>query len=273
MWLRIGSELRAVRPVPDIYVPRRSIHLRKFLIAALTAIVSAALLVSSAFGALDHTLSAKPTGKAGTKNKPRNVVLSTGVAVVRTPPDAQNPTVSTIDFLFPKEFTFNTKLFKTCSKSMLGSEGVAGCPKGSQIGEGTADATLGPGDVPLFFKTTFFNAGGTKLVIHLQAVNASGQPLEGTYESPTGTFTKAGGKYGRKLRVAIPVGVQRPAGTYSKLVKLDFRLDDKYKGKTFTQSTGCRSSYSFSSRLAYEPNPAPPSVSSTTKTAKAPCKK
>jgi hypothetical protein len=249
--------------------------LRKYLIAALVALTSTAVLAASAFAALDHTLSAKPSSKAGTKKKPRNVVLSAGVAVVRTPPDAQNPTVSEIDFLFPKQFTFNHKLFKKCSKSTLAAQGLAGCPKGSKIGDGTADATLGGGDAPLSFKTTFFNAGSNKIVIHLQRVNESGQPVEGSFESPTGTYKKAGGKYGRKLTVAIPAGVQSPDGgsTFSKLVKLDFKLDDKYKGKTFTQSTGCKSSYAFSSTLHYVPNPAPPSVSSSTKTAKAPCKK
>ena len=250
--------------------------MRKFLIAALVALTSTAVLAASAFAALDHTLTAKPSAKAGTKKKPKNVVLSAGVAVVRTPPDAQNPTVSKIDFLFPKQLTFLNKRFKKCSKSTLAAQGVAGCPKGSKIGAGTADATLGTADIPLFFKTTFFNAGANSIVIHLQRVNEQGQPLEGSFESPTGTYRKAGGKYGRKLTVSIPAGVQSPDGgkTFSKLVKLDFKLNQKYKGKTFTQSTGCkRGKYSFSSTLHYVPNPAPPSVSSTTKTGTAKCKK
>jgi len=249
--------------------------LRKYLIAALIALCSTALVAATAVAALHHDMKIKATPKAGTKAKPRNVVLSAGVAMVRTAPDAQNPTVPKIDFLFPKQFKFLNSKFKKCSKAILGAQGVAGCPKGSKIGAGTALATLGAQDIPLHFKTTFFNAGPKTIVIHLQRVNEKGQPLEGSYESPTGRYTKASGKYGSRLTVSIPDSVQTPdnGSTWSKLVKLDFKLDQKYKGKTFTQSTGCKKSYPFSSTLHYRANPAPPSVSSTTTTGTVKCKK
>jgi len=258
--------------------------LRKSLIVIAAIAAALALTAASAFGTLSHTLSAKATpSKAGTKKKPRNVVVSAGIAVVRTAPDAENPTADPIEFYFPKEFSFNNRHFKKCTKDKLGDGGIAACPAGSRIGQGTASATVGSGDAPLEFDTTFFNAGTHKVVIHLQAVDTSGgqrRKVEGTYESPEGTLTRASGKYGRKLTVRIPDGVKRPgsppcapSSTFSKLVKLDFKLDKKYKRQTFIRSTGCKGSWSFNSRLVYEPNPNPPSVSSTSKSAKVPCKK
>jgi len=264
--------------------------LRKYLVLAIAAAALLALTAVSAFAALDHTYSVKvKPSKAGTKAKPRNVVVAAGLAVVHTAPDAENPTADPIVLYFPKQFAFNNRRFKKCSVTKVAG-GIAACPAGSRIGQGTASATVGPGDAPLEFDTTFFNAGANKLVIHLQPVTPNGddrpkwgerQKRQGFYESPVGTLSRAGGKYGRKLTVDIPEGVKKPGctpnapcGTYSKLIKLDFTLDKKYKGQTFIRSTGCKGgSYAFSSRLEYDPNPNPPSVSNTTKSIKVPCKK
>ena len=257
--------------------------MRKYLIVIVAIGAALALTAASAFGALSHTLTAKVTpSKAGTKKKPRNVVVSAGVSVVRTAPDAENPTADPIVIYFPKQFVFGNRHFKKCSKTTLDTGGVAACPRGSRIGQGTASATLGPGDSPLEFDTTFFNAGAKRIVIHLQRVSTDGsrQKQEGLFESPVGTLTRASGKYGSKLTVRIPFGVKRPGSTednpsdtFSKLVKLDFKLDKKYKRQTFLRSTGCKGSWAFNSRLVFEPNPNPPSVSSTSKSAKVPCRK
>jgi hypothetical protein len=252
--------------------------LRKSLIVVVAIAAALALTAASAFAALNHTLSAKVTpSKAGTKKKPKNIVVSAGIAVVRTAPDATNPTAGKIEFYFPKQFAFNNKHFKKCSKAALDAGGVAACPSGSRIGQGTASATVGPGDASLEFDTTFFNSGSKSIAIHLQrvtVVNGQRQNAEGSFEAPTGTLTKASGKYGSKLTVVIPEVVKKTAAGYSKLIKLDFKLDKKYKKQTFIRSTGCKGrSYALNSRLLYEPNPTPPSVTSSSKATKVPCKK
>jgi hypothetical protein len=275
--MRIGSAHPGETALSQRTLSPEEESLRKYLIVALAAMVSIALTAASAFAALDHTVTAKVTpSKAGTKKKPRNIKVSAGVNVVRTAPDATNPTAGRIEFYLPKQFAFNNKRFKKCSKAALDTQGVSACPKGSQIGSGTASATVGPTDAPLDFDTTFFNSGSKSIAIHLQRVtivNGQRQDAEGSFASPTGKLTKASGKYGTKLTVVVPETVKNTTAGFSKLIGLEFTMDKKYKGQTFIRSTGCKKNYPINSRLLYEPNPTAPSVTSTSKATTVPCKK
>jgi len=258
------------------------------MIVAIAAAAVPLCTAASASAALDHTFTAKvrPT-KAGTKAKPRNATLSAKVTVLRTAPDSQNPTVDKIQLSFARGLTFNTRLFKKCSVARLSAQGVRGCPSGSRIGQGTAEATVGSGDAPLLFDTTFFNAARTAaerrggrapydLAIHLQRVviqNGQRKHAEGVFSPPTGKFKSASGKYSHALTVSIPGDVQLTAAGYGKLVSLSFTLDKKYRGQSFVRSVGCNRRWNFSSTIHYVKNPFPPSVSSTTTATSGACTK
>ncbi len=89
-----------------------------------------------------------------------------------------------------------------------------------------------------------------------------------------GKLSRAGGKYGSKLTIAIPqLAREFPAGAFNGLVSLDATLKLN-KGKNhFLATNGCPKNgrHAFKAVIGFEPNPNPPATSSLTLTSTAKC--
>jgi hypothetical protein len=223
-------------------------HLRKYLVAAVaaTAALGAGTAAAQTAG---PTMSAKlKPAKAGTKKKPQNVSLHTVVSTTD-----QNHTVGKIEIQMPKTFQVSGKGFKTCSANKIVATTGAGCPKGSKVGGGTADAIAGIGQstkVPVSFKVTAFVTGKTKMAFLLQAQGA----LKNVYLAPAKLKSTSKGP---KLVVTVPAGAQQPApGLYASLSKLDTTLGAKSGKHKLIATTGCKGGKQpISFNLIYAVNP------------------
>lgn len=229
--------------------------MRKYLIvalAALTAVAFAAVAYAQAPGA-DMTVAVSPS-KAGTKQKPKDVTVD--LEIVNSD---FSQTASRIEIWLPKNVKIDTAGFKRCSVSVLGNTGPRGCPSGSKIGAGNADARAGvnqsanPPVLP--FAVNAYVTGKNSIAFHLQQKDG-----EIVAVAPA-KLSKASGKYGQKLDVAIPAepAQQYPTGQYNGLEKLDVLLGSKKKNKSVVVSTGCAGrNHPYKAALTFVPNPGPP---------------
>ncbi len=220
--------------------------MRRIALLALVAVAALVIPASSAFAVVGTQLftgSASPT-KAGTKKKPKAVTLKIRPYFDYTAPAEQTKikadpfATKTANVFFPKNAVFNGKFFPSCARPKVLSA-VASCPKGSQVGSGTAAGfALG-----LLEKLTvkIFNAPGGKGV-NLLVEGSSPLVIKDVIE---GKLTKQSGKYGYKLAVTVPEGLQQPApGAIATLVDFDTKLPAKTikKGKKkipYVASKGC----------------------------------
>ena len=247
--------------------------MRKYLIAALAAVLSIALAaVAIGQGPASGTVKITPS-KAGTKKKPRSIKLT--VSVTNNTPGT---TASRIDINLPRFVRASGKGLKTCSATKAAGNN---CPTGSKAGGGKANAVVGPQSAtpaPLHFKVTAFNGGTNKILFLLQQINDQGQVIpSGVTKVLTGKLSRASGaNFFQKLRINIPDDLQQPApGVYSALQDLTTSLSLK-KGKHALLSTvGCPAAkqHVLGVVLTYAPNPGPPprpsgSAEATTKCSK-----
>jgi hypothetical protein len=243
--------------------------LRKYLIvalAALTAVAFAAVAYAQQPGA-EMTVAVSPT-KAGTKQKPKDVTVD--LEIVNSD---FSQTASRIEIWLPKNVKLDTTGFKRCSLATL-TQGTSGCPRGSKIGSGDADARAGvnqsanPPVLP--FAVNAFVTGRNSIAFHLQQEDG-----EIVAVAPA-KITRASGKYGQKLDVSIPEepAQQYPAGLYNGLEKLDVLLGSKRKNKSVVTSIGCAGrNHPYKAAITFVPNPAPPKAAKVETEATARCSK
>src|SRR5918995_5205886 len=148
--------------------------LRKYLIAALAACIAVGGVVAVSASAqtatgIDLKVKLLPT-KSGTKTNPK----STKIHFVTTNKDVSQ-TADRIKIWIPKTLTISNKGFPKCTTAVLEdpNRGPDACPKGSEVGGGTALARAGvnvnPTDPPqLPFDVRAFVTGKKSLVFHIR---------------------------------------------------------------------------------------------------------
>ena len=244
--------------------------MRKYLIAAVAALsVLAAVGVASAQDpGADMTVKVTPKN-AGTKAKPKDSVITLEIVNKDF-----SQTASRLEIWIPKAVKIDNKAAKKCSVAKLGAGGPSACPKGSQIGSGTADARAGvntsanPPVLP--FKVTAFATGNSSIAFYLQQTNGS------IVAVAPAKVKKASGKYSAKLDVAIPEepAQQYPTGNYNGLERLKTTLGTTKKGKSVIKSIGCNSKkHPFKAAIHFVPNPNPPKAAKVETTATSACSK
>jgi hypothetical protein len=239
--------------------------LRKYLIAALAAVLSLAV-TSVALAADPSAPDVKVTvspAKAGKKSKPKNSTLKLFVKNNRT-----DATVSSITVFVAKNVKLNGKGFKYCSAAKLNSRGKSACPAGSKAGSGTAHAVVGPGRAPLKFTVDAFVGSKNSINFYTQQVGGT------VRKALVGKVSKAGGKYGSKIVIKIPDDLQQPLpGLYSSLVDLNTTIKAK-RGKHFlVSSNGCprNKQHAFGVKFGFTPNPTFPATGSVSGVTTSPC--
>jgi hypothetical protein len=201
--------------------------LRKSLVTALAALVAlavAAVAVAQTYPtpAITFKASATPT-KAGTKKKPKKTKLRLTMTLTKE----ARATAERITFLLPRNLVVSARGYKYCPATEIQAEGPSGCPAGSQVGTGTANAAFGPNLTPINFKVTLYTASANELTIYLEAV---GLPIK---RAIRGIVSNAGTPYGKKLTIDIPEDLQKQLGAYVYLTGLDATVNAKTakKGK------------------------------------------
>jgi hypothetical protein len=227
--------------------------LRKYLIAALAAVLSIAVAsVALAQNAgPDVTAKLTPTN-AGTKAKPKNSTLKLFVKNNQT-----DGTVDTITVFLGRNLKISGKGFKYCTAQTLNDQGQAACPAGSKAGSGTAHAVVGPGHAPASFTVDAY-VGGKNTIIFYTQQDAPGTIRKGL----VGKVSKASGKYGSKIVITIDEDLQQPfPNLFSGLVDLQTTLKAK-KGKHYlVSSTGCaKRKHNFGVKFHFKPNATFPAV-------------
>jgi hypothetical protein len=241
--------------------------LRKYLIAALAAVLS--LAVTSVAMAQNTDPSApdvKATvspAKAGKKTRPKNSTLKLFVKNNRT-----DATVSSITVFVAKNVKLNGNGFKYCSAAKLNSRGKSACPAGSKAGSGTAHAVVGPGRVPLKFTVDAYVGSKSSIIFYTQQVGGT------VRKALVGKVSKAGGKYGSKIVIKIDEDLQQPAPfVYSSLVDLNTTIKGK-RGSHFLVSTnGCprNKKHAFGVKFGFTPNSTFPATGSVSGVTSSPC--
>lgn len=229
--------------------------MRKYLIAAiaaLTAIAFASVAIAQGPAAsMKVTLSPK---KAGTKKHPRNSSLKLTI----TNNDSKK-TLKQLDILLPKTVLASGKGIKTCKESKLAADSPSGCPKGSIVGHGSADALFGvnlPEQQPLHFDVTAVAVSKNGLDFYLHSTT-----IPANIVAPGRLKNN-----GRKLVVKIPPEAQQPApGGWAGLVSLTTKIGKKAGKHMLISSTGCKHhKQKFGAVLHFADNGVTPASRSTT---------
>jgi hypothetical protein len=137
---------------------------RWLLIAVTVALAAAALARADDVVPIRIATHATVTpNKAGTPRHPRGVKVDV-TSTISIPDDYDPPLVQTIDVWFPKGGVYHGGRFPACAQSVIARRGVAGCPKGSIMGHGTAKARADT--VFTYPKITVVNGGQSKVYFY-----------------------------------------------------------------------------------------------------------
>jgi hypothetical protein len=211
--------------------------------------------------------------KGGTKKKPKNATLTATFNVNKE----SRSTVSRITYLLPKNAKVSGKGFRFCPASQINNNGVGSCPKGSQVGTGSATALLGPQQTPIQFSIKVFAGSANEIAL----------ALSGSVPAPAfrGIISNAGGSFGQKITVDVPATVQQPIkGLYSYITSVTAKLGGvkgstgkgkKKKTTYFVAVTGCPSgdkSHHYGVNLDLTANPNPPQTGQITAQDTSACK-
>jgi hypothetical protein len=249
--------------------------LRKYLIAALAACVAVGAVAvaapAQAPSGIELKVNLKPP-KAGTKKKPR----STKIHFVTTNKDVSQ-TADGIKIWIPKTLKLSNKGFPRCEEDVLADpqQGPDACPKGSEVGGGSALARAGvnvdPTPPQLPFDVRAFVTGPKDLVFHIRST----QPGIEIVALTPAKIRKASGKYGSMLDVTIPFEpAQFYIGQYNGLEELNVTLGAKRGKNILIASTGCKNRKApFKTEISFAENPGPPKAEKLSDTANATCKK
>ena len=250
--------------------------MRKVILVGLSAVVALAV-AAVALAQYNVPPQVVLTGKVtptsgGNKKSPKNASASASFTVNKE----SRSTVKTFTFFFPKNIVLSGKGFRYCTADAIDNNGPDSCPKGSQVGSGTATALLGATQTPLNFQIKIFAASKNEVSMFLSGASA--------VPALRGIISAAGGKYNQKMTVEVPDQVQQPVkGVYSYLTSVSAKLGPakstikvtkKVKGKKkkvkknvfFTSLTGCpaEKAHHIGVRLDLAANPDPPVEGSIT---------
>jgi hypothetical protein len=172
--------------------------------------------------------------KAGTKTHPKGVKLK--VTTTTTPKDTTPFATSSATIFFDRNLQFYGKYFKSCSAAQVQADETH-CPAGSKVGSGTAQGTA-LGATENLTITAFNGPSGNKIELHV----VGQQPLQ-IDSVIEGSLQSSSGKYGHKLVVPIPQGLQQPApNVYATLTQFITAVGSttvKSKGKPYVGLVGC----------------------------------
>ena len=234
------------------------------------------------------TLTGSITGDDGaTAKKPKN-----GTVKVKFNVNVESEsTADRITYTLPSDLKLDGGGFKTCSEDQIAQGGEEACPDGSQVGTGTAKATLsGPDPTELLFDIKIYAAGKDKVTLSLVTQlfqtaitgNITGgnkldvvvpqrvySPVSGLYTYITEVDATLGpAKTKVKKKVTVKVKRKNRKKGQSKFVKRKrTRKVDKY----FAAVSGCSSTRTFAVSLNLIPNPEPPPTSPIGASATGPC--
>lgn len=241
--------------------------MKKYLVAALAismmaAVAAVAVAQTYPLPVLTFDGSLTPT-KAGTKKKPKASKVRVKLAI----PKESRVTADQIVFNLPQHLKMSGSKFATCPSTELDTtKNPSKCPKGSQVGKGTASAAFGPNLTPINFNVTIFAGSANELGIWLQATNL---PIQ---KAIRGIISKSGGIYGQKLTIDIPPELQRQLGAYVYLTGLDATLgaSNGKRGRNrrnLITTIGCPKDkkHRFEARVRFVPNPNPPTQADAAK--------
>ena len=189
--------------------------MKKYLIAAATALLALAMVAvavaQNPAPPVQFEASQKPT-KAGTKKKPRPTTIDVSMSV----PAEANATADQIVFHLPGHVRVSGKGFRYCPATRLdATKDPSQCPKGSQVGEGSATVMLGSSQQTL--DLTMFAGSANELAIWLQGTGG----LQGVQKGLRGIISRSGKPYYQKLTIDITQDVQQPIpGLYSNLTNI-----------------------------------------------------
>jgi hypothetical protein len=197
--------------------------------ALAAALLPAAAAHASQTAALDVSaeLLNQPVGRPWAINLGTSVTVST--------PDGGPPSpLKTIDIHFPKA-TLNDRRFPSCDVDRLERLGPKGCPKGSHIGTGTAQADVRPLlDFPIDVDIDVYNGprrnGGRILIFDSLARQVSVQLFL------QGTLRKVSGRYGYQLKLAIPKISTIPGANDAAISKFDVKVGARRGGRSFLEA-------------------------------------
>jgi len=157
--------------------------------------------------------------KAGTAKKPKPAQIEVNIQS----PTPEPATTESVKVFFGKGLRFNNTKFPTCSlASIKSSKSIAGCPKGSIVGKGSARAIgfLGGSQVPESLSVTAINSTNNSLLLWLNGT--APLPLS---DALVGKLVKASGQYGYRLDVTIPKNLREVLpGTYAPLVFFNVKV-------------------------------------------------
>jgi hypothetical protein len=242
--------------------------LRKSLIAAVAAFtvlsMAAVAVAQSQYPAPDpsSTITVSPK-KAGTKKKPKKVGL--GLLIKNNVESKTTASHIQIDLPSTMKIGANRRLAKCSASTIESSQSTARCPRASIVGEGVANAILGP-----------YNADPSELVLDVTAVNGGPKSVFFFVEvRDTDVVGLLDGKItrsGRRLTMSIPESLKKPDGfTYSALVDIDVDITKK---SGVVVSTGCKArKQTVKTTLRFEANPTPPPSSTASTSDSAACSK
>ncbi|HTE59120.1 MAG TPA: hypothetical protein VK631_02140 [Solirubrobacteraceae bacterium] len=166
---------------------------------------SSAIALAQSTSPITMTVDATVTpNKAGTKQHPQGVKLAF-TATFQIPEAYDPPLVDRVTVLFPKGGLYNGAKHPRCSENTLARRGVAGCPKGSIMGKGTAKAMAD--DVPTYPKITIVNGGPTRVYFYTVMTNPARVQVP-----VVGKVTKLSGRWSYRLETQIPKSLQIVAG-------------------------------------------------------------
>lgn len=209
--------------------------MRKLTLMTVAAAITALSVVGIAQAVTPTTAlkaSVSPS-KKGTTKKPKNVKLNIELI---TQPKADEPAFAASSTVvhFDKNLKFGGKYLKSCTAAQVQSDNTK-CAKGSKVGSGSATGTA-LGLTENLTVTAYNGPGGNKieLLVDGNAPLTIHSVLEGKLQSE-------GGKFGKKLVVAIPETLQQPApGAYATLT--DFKTSVKgtgSKNRPYVGLAGC----------------------------------
>ncbi len=239
--------------------------MRKYLIAALVAVLSlalAAVAIGQTTGDVSATTKVSPS-KSGTKKKPKATKVTTFVKN-----NVPNTTASKIEIDFPKNVKISGKGLTQCKVSEFSKPGgKSNCNKKSLAGTGLANAVVGPERAPLVFDVTAYVGGNNLVIFYIEQRGGT------VTKALQGKISSASGKFKQKLVITIPADLQQPApGLYAALVDLRSTLSNKKGKNSLVTSLGCsKKKHVFGAKLTFAPNPAPPPQSTATGESTAKC--
>jgi hypothetical protein len=208
--------------------------MRKVAFAAVVASLAAVGIAGPAYAVnADQTVAVKVTpSKSGTKAKPKGVKLK--VTTTTTPKDATAFATKQAVISFDKNLVFNGAKFKSCTAAQLQAS-EASCPAGSKVGGGSAVGVL-LSTIKANLTVTAFNGPGGKSVL-LHVVGTTPAAIDSVIDAK---LKKASGKYGYKLVVPIPAGLQQPVpGAFATLTSFITSVSGTAKGVPYIGLKGC----------------------------------